>query len=117
MTDYPFLLFSTLLEELAMLPSSYVVILISHKSNFTFEAFTHFIIFFLSSRKLLKEKEIGEPPQPRLLEKSFPVPIGIIPKLISSGLTPALITELTTHKTVPSPPHIITFTLILVFVN
>jgi hypothetical protein len=67
--------------------------------------------------KLFFEKLIGEQPHPRLLEKSLPVPIGIIPKFIISGLTPTSITELTTHKIVPSPPHIITLTFVFIFVS
>lgn len=57
---------------------------------------------------------MGDPPHPRLLEKSLPVPIGMIPKQTFSGLIPALTTKLTTHKTVPSPPQTITFTFVSV---
>jgi hypothetical protein len=66
---------------------------------------------------LFFENSIGEQPHPRLLEKSLPVPMGMIPKFIISGLTPTLITELTTHRTVPSPPHIITLTFVFIFVS
>ena len=52
-------------------------------------------------------KIIG-PPQPKTLEKSFPVPNGTIPTGHFSTSTLCLIISSKTHMTVPSPPPTIT---------
>jgi len=63
---------------------------------------------YFNGVRLAAENLIGDPPHLKHLEKSLPVPIGIIPNAILSILTPVAYTKDTTHKTVPSPPHTIT---------
>lgn len=54
---------------------------------------------------------MGEPPHPKHLEKSLPVPIGMMQNEILLRSIPCYLMMDTTHKTVPSPPHTITDTL------
>lgn len=66
---------------------------------------------FFSGSILLLLNLKGDPPHPKAREKSFPVPIGIIPKVSILALIPEDAKSSTTHITVPSPPHKITLIL------
>ena len=68
----------------------------------------HCTICFFKLIRLVYENSIGLLPQPKLLAKSFPVPIGITPNIMLVNLIPLLAISWITHNTVPSPPQMIT---------
>ncbi len=63
---------------------------ISQTSNCEVLAFSHFLINFFKDLKFYYSSIVFCAPQLSTLEKSFPVPIGIIPIGAKSGLIPKL---------------------------
>jgi len=55
----------------------------------------------------------GSKPHPTDLEKSLPVPMGLIPKTRRFGSIPTAISSLTTQSMVPSPPEMMTLMFVL----
>lgn len=64
------------------------------------------ISFFKFLNPLYRSSDFSKP-QPNYLEKSFPVPIGITPIGTLVTLISFATSYVTTHITVPSPPHTI----------